>query len=136
IQVADETGTRLTTLRKALVDTPGADPRLSDEARALQARLKDLQVLLTGDESLSRRNEPTPPSIADRGNQIVGGHWTPTSEPTQTHRKEYQVASEAFADALGKLRALVEVDLKGLEDRAEAAGAPWTPGRVPRWTPE
>jgi len=37
---------------------------------------------------------------------------------------------------LSKLRTLVETDLAGLEAKAEAAGAPWTPGRVPRWTPE
>jgi hypothetical protein len=30
-----------------------------------------------------------------------------------------------------KLRALVEVDLKAVEQALDAAGAPWTPGRVP-----
>jgi hypothetical protein len=29
---------------------------------------------------------------------------------------------------------LVEVDLATLEKDMEAAGAPWTPGRVPLWT--
>jgi hypothetical protein len=27
----------------------------------------------------------------------------------------------------------VEVDLKAIEAKLEAAGAPWTPGRVPVW---
>jgi len=31
------------------------------------------------------------------------------------------------------LRALITVDLVSLENAAEAAGAPWTPGRVPTW---
>jgi len=34
------------------------------------------------------------------------------------------------------LRTIVETELRGLEEKAEAAGAPWTPGRVPRWEPE
>jgi hypothetical protein len=35
---------------------------------------------------------------------------------------------------LAKLRTLVEGDLVKLEKALEAAGAPWTPGRVPEWT--
>jgi hypothetical protein len=35
---------------------------------------------------------------------------------------------------LAKLRTLAEVDLVKLEKDMEAAGAPWTPGRVPVWT--
>jgi hypothetical protein len=31
------------------------------------------------------------------------------------------------------LHTLVEVDLTKLEKDMEAAGAPWTPGRVPEW---
>jgi len=135
-QAAGEAATRLSHLRKALTDTPGADPKLSDEARALETRLKDLQIELSGDETRSRRNEPTAPGIADRVATIVSGHWTSTSDATQTHRKQYDIAAAAFADLLGRLRRLMEVDLKGLEDRAESAGAPWTPGRLPRWTPE
>jgi hypothetical protein len=35
---------------------------------------------------------------------------------------------------LGKLRTLVDTDLAKLEKDMEAAGAPWTPGRVPEWS--
>jgi len=31
------------------------------------------------------------------------------------------------------LRQLIEVDLTRLEKQLEAAGAPWTPGRIPEW---
>jgi hypothetical protein len=34
---------------------------------------------------------------------------------------------------LEKLRQLVEKDLKKLEEEMEAVGAPWTPGRIPKW---
>jgi len=36
----------------------------------------------------------------------------------------------------GALRTLMEKDLKELEARLEAAGAPWTPGRIPDWEME
>ncbi len=32
-----------------------------------------------------------------------------------------------------QLRQLIEVDLQRLEKQMEAAGAPWTPGRIPEW---
>ncbi len=136
VQTAKEAQARLDHLKKALLDTPGADASLSGEARALEARLKDLTMALTGDPTVASRNEPTPPSIVDRVQTIVYGHWTSTSDPTATHRQAYDLAASEFGGVLDKLRLLVEGDIKRLEERAESAGAPWTPGRVPRWRPE
>jgi hypothetical protein len=136
VQAAGEAQTRLSHIKKALIDTPAADAGLRDAALVLEARLKDLQIALSGDSVVASRNEPTPPSIVDRVQGVVSGHWSSTSDATQTHRRAYEIAAAQFSDLLGKLRALIEVDLKRLEDRAEAAGAPWTPGRVPDWRPE
>jgi hypothetical protein len=43
-------------------------------------------------------------------------------------------AGTLFESTLKKLQKLAEVDLPALERAADAAGAPWTPGRVPRWS--
>jgi hypothetical protein len=56
-----------------------------------------------------------------------------TSPPTQTHRDAYTIASNELEIELGKLRMLIEKDLMNLEKAMEAAGAPWTPGRIPEW---
>jgi hypothetical protein len=72
-------------------------------------------------------------SIVSRINEIIYGHWTTTSAPTGTHKKAYEIAADEFTDVLAQLQTLVETDLKGFEDKAESASAPWTPGRVPRW---
>ena len=132
-RAAGEAQTRIDHLKKALADAPSADPKLTTSLRAIELRLKDIQVELNGDPTLASRNEPTSPSITDRVQQIVGGHWDATSAPTATHRRNYEIASQQFAPVLEKLRTLALVDLKKLEDDAEAAGAPWTPGRVPTW---
>jgi photosystem II stability/assembly factor-like uncharacterized protein len=137
VEVAKEAQKRLDYLKKALDDTPARDSALADEARAIEGRLKDLEVALSGDKVVAEHNEPTPTSIVDRVQSIVEGQWvTSTSAPTETHRQTYAIAAEEFAGVLSKLQTLVETDLEGLEAKAEAAGAPWTPGRVPRWTPE
>jgi hypothetical protein len=136
VKAAEEAQTHIDHLKKALTDSPGADPKLSTALRAIEARLKDVQIELSGDTTRASRSEPTPPSIADRVATIVGGHWDATSAPTATHRRNYDIAAQQFAPVLSKLRTLALTDLKKLEDDAEAAGAPWTPGRVPDWKPE
>jgi hypothetical protein len=133
--LASEANNRLNLLKKALDDAPGAPPALREQAIALQNRVRDLQMQLTGDTTVARRNEPAPPALSDRVQGIVYGHWTSTQAATATHRRQYAVAAEEFARVLQQLQPLVEVELKKLEDAAEAAGAPWTPGRVPRWSP-
>jgi hypothetical protein len=42
----------------------------------------------------------------------------------------FAIASQEFAAEREKLRVLVDVDLKALEQALDAAGAPWTPGRL------
>lgn len=132
-KAADEAQARLDHLKKGLLDAAGADLALRDRALALERQLKDLRIELEGDQTVADRQEPTPPAIVDRVQRIVGGLWSVTSAPTKTMRDDYGFAAEAFAPWLARLRQLVETDLAGLESAAEAAGVPWTPGRVPTW---
>jgi hypothetical protein len=55
------------------------------------------------------------------------------ARPTQTQIDQYAAAAQEFETALGQLRQLIESDLARLEKQMEAAGAPWTPGRIPEW---
>lgn len=135
-RAAGEAGTRIAHARQAILDAPGADKSLLAEVTDLDRRLKAILVELNGDPTLDKRNEPSPPSIAQRVFQVVGSQWRATSAPTQTQRDAYRYAGEAFATQLAALRTLIETDLAALEAKLEAAGAPWTPGRVPTWTME
>ena len=135
-RLADELRGHLALVVKAVGDAPKANAKLIDEVRALDLRLRDIQQALGGDRVVRRYNEPTPPGIAERVGGIVAGQWTSTSAPTRTHHEQFALAADAFAPVLEHLTRLVDVDVKGLQERLEAVGAPWTPGRVPRWTPE
>lgn len=136
VRLANETQTRINHLKKALLDTPAADPALLSRVRALDLRLKDIQEKLSGRTVVSRYNEPEMPGVITRVQAVVEGHWQTTSGPTDTHRRGYEIAASEFAPVLQDLTQLVENDLAAVEREAEAAGAPWTPGRVPRWKPE
>ncbi|UCC32535.1 MAG: hypothetical protein JSU86_09675 [Phycisphaerales bacterium] len=75
-----------------------------------------------------------PPSISRRVR--IAMQWYVTSAPTQTQRDAYRYAGTEFTELLAELRKLIEEDLTGLEEKLEAAGAPWTPGRIPNWEME
>jgi photosystem II stability/assembly factor-like uncharacterized protein len=133
VKTAADAQSRIDHIKVALRDTPDADPQWLEQARDLELRLADLRIALEGDRTVSSREEPTPPSIRERVMGIIEGSWESTSAPTQTNMDSYEVAAGQFGPVLEKLTKLVEVDLTSLERELEAAGAPWTPGRVPTW---
>ena len=135
LEAADEADERLAYLRKAVLDTPEADAALLAECQRLQTELDDILVQLRGDSTRSNRNVNTPPSISQRVFRIVGSQWETTSAPTKTEVDGYTWAAEAFAAELARLKTLF-AQLEMFEDQAEAAGAPWTPGRLPDWKME
>jgi photosystem II stability/assembly factor-like uncharacterized protein len=125
---------RLDHIKVALRDTPGATTEQMSQADALVVRLDDLRVVLNGDDTVSSRNEPTAPGISDRLSRVTEG-WTSTSAPTGTQQESYRVAAEQFSELLPELQRLIEGDLVALEEELERLGAPYTPGRMPRWQP-
>jgi photosystem II stability/assembly factor-like uncharacterized protein len=136
VQTGGDVDKRLTAIRQSLRDTPGDMSSLVTRADDIQSRLREIMRAMRGDNVLRRRQENTPAAINDRVNQIEDEERFSTSRPTQTHIDSYNVAAQQFGEQLSKLRQLVDVDLKKLEDDMEKAGAPWTPGHVPEWSPQ
>jgi hypothetical protein len=134
-KAAEELAGRVELLRKSLDETVRADPKLRADLGAVERRLKDLQDELNGDATVSKRNEPAPPGIAERVQRVVDGNWETTSGATATQQKGYEIAAAAFGPWLGRFQAAA-AELRRIEAGAEAAGAPWTPGRIPEWRPE
>ena len=127
----DEIDQRIAHLRQALLDTPEADPALMVELEGLKATADDIRLAISGDRTRAERNVFTPPSIVGRVERIASDQWFTTQAPTTTHRQAYEWATVAYEVELSKMKQLVG-DVEALEDRAEAAGAPWTPGRMPK----
>ena len=136
VRAAQEAENRITHLRRAALDTAHGDPTWGSQLAELANELRDIQEALQGDRTVGSRSEPTPPSIRGRVGRVVGSLWTSTSAPTETQERAYEIASDAFAPVLADLTELIETDLAGLEAEMDTAGAPWTPGRIPRWQPE
>jgi photosystem II stability/assembly factor-like uncharacterized protein len=135
VEAADEAANRIALVRRAIVDTPGADASLMADVEGLQQRMHEIKLRLTGDRTKSARNVFQPPSIRQRVERITRDMWSNTAAPTGTHEQAYAWAGEAFSAELERLRSLF-ADLERLEAGLEAAGAPWTPGRLPDWEME
>ena len=120
-------------IRRALLDTPSLGDKLLDDAAALDKRTNEILLALRGDTVLRARNINLTPSISERVGYIVGAQRMSTARPTQTQVNQYAAAAQDFEQTLAQLRQLIEGDLARLEKQMEAAGAPWTPGRIPDW---
>ncbi len=128
----EEALVRVRHVRRAIDETEGAGADLVTRLNAVDRTLRDIDEALNGDVVLRARVEPQPPTLVDRITVAVNG-LTTTQAPTQTHREALRIAEEQFVPLLAKLRQAVEVDLAAIERELNAAGAPWTPGRIPVW---
>ena len=99
----------------------------------IEKRSHEILRALQGDRALAARNENVPTSINDRVTYIMEGSRFSTARPTRTQEDAYSVAAAEFNEQLAKLRTLITSAFDKLQKDMEAAGAPWTPGRVPEW---
>jgi hypothetical protein len=133
-EVVDNAQEQVRYIKRAIEITPHLDSGLYQEVRALELRLLDVNEALSGDPTMSDRNEPAMPGITSRIRSIVSGSYSSTSAPTATQREGYEIVAAEFEAIYDELSQIVERDLPAFQDRLEAAGVPWTPGRgMPRW---
>jgi hypothetical protein len=129
----EEALSRVGSIEEALMRSTVGNSSLDDEARALHKRLLAQKEALLGDQQKRKVGEPRPPSVLRRIEVVLTGNRHSTYGPTPTHRRSYEIAMEEFSEVREALHSLIDVELPALEEKLEAAGVPWTPGRgVPR----
>jgi photosystem II stability/assembly factor-like uncharacterized protein len=133
LAVARDLERRLGTVKRALDYTPATTAKAQALARSIEKRNGAILRALRGDVALRRRNENTPPSIDERIEGTFEEQRLWLGRPTRTQQEAYRIASEEFAGELGKLRVLMAGPVKELDRMLDAAGAPWTAGRLPEW---
>jgi hypothetical protein len=133
LEVARELENRIGQIKRALDHTPEVESKWQGVARSVERRNREILRRLRGDLALRKRNENTPESLAERVERIVDNQRFALARPTRTDEEQYALASHDLARELGKLRALMQGDLKALEKALDRHLAPWTPGRLPEW---
>jgi len=122
--------TRVEYMRHAIDEMQNVDPKLVSQINAVNTALLDVRDEIRGDPILRAHNMPEPPSLLNRVGTAVGVLGT-TSAPTATQREALDLATAEASKMLDRLRMLINTDLVSIDQQLNAAGAPWTPGRVP-----
>jgi hypothetical protein len=124
---------RINAMQAALLQTAGVTAELHARTARIEEQLTAIQRALTGDETISRRNENPPPTIDGRLEAVVGSFLSSTAGPTGTQLKAFDIVSEEFAAQLTTLKKVVEEEVPEIEKAMDAAGAPYRSGRMPDW---
>ncbi|MCP4157916.1 MAG: glycosyl hydrolase [bacterium] len=121
---------RVDHIKKALyTDIPNADKKLGVEARKIERQLEKFDIVLLGDYIKYDNSESVHPGLA----YSISRQLNSTAAITATNKRNYEIALVSLTDLLDNMRRVIDGDLRNLEDKIEAAGSPWTPGRsVPR----
>ena len=123
-------------LRRAVDESPRSDSALVSRVRVTQTKLLDIQERLNGDPTRGRRNESSPTGLLGRLQVALAQSRGSTLEaPTQAQLAQLDIVRGALGGILAEVRQLADVDVKALEASAEAAGIPWTGGRLPQLPP-
>jgi len=126
----DETAKRLGAIRETLLRNTSGDPAMDDQTRQLEEQLAALRERLVGSRRRGRTGDPGLVSIKGRIDVADQGTRNATYGPTATHIMSYEFALTEFTALSDELAHLLKTDLPALEAKLDAAGLPWTPGRL------
>jgi photosystem II stability/assembly factor-like uncharacterized protein len=128
----EELADKLKYLKVALLESPKSSLTTHTELRRIENILKDIQVKINGDATLTKREFEALPGIASRIGNIEYYLWHSSQAPTQSNKQSLELAKKQFEPVQAELKAVGE-DLKKLETQLEKEGAPYTPGRMFEW---
>ena len=111
-------------------NTPGADLSLLNKLRKLEYAIYDMEVKLDGDNSLSKRNFDTPPSIRSRMSSAIWNSYYSTSEPTGEQKKNLQIVEDEMQALVFELNSIT-LETKEINQQLVNAGAPYLENQLP-----
>lgn len=122
----NELNTQLKYFKKAIQSYPGADLDWMKHVKAIEATAQDLRILMWGDFHKSQRDVETLPGTAGRVENIISDTWYSTSNPTNTNKEQYGIATEEYAGIRTSLDAL-KTEMQALEAKLDSKNIPYTP---------
>ncbi|MCK5821706.1 MAG: hypothetical protein KAH17_07465 [Bacteroidales bacterium] len=102
------------------------------EVRALEDKLKYVQLMLNGDRDLSSLDMDADVGLSSRAGTALYGLYGNFSDIPGSARQQYEIASELFTPIYSKAKALL-LEFEAMDKKMGDVGAPLTPGRLPAW---
>ena len=117
-------------MKVAINETPTSQAELVKEYDAINATIREIQIVLNGDGIAGKLDIGRPPSVNDRVGYLEYEQGHSTAKPTQTHLDSYAIAKEEFEPAYEKLKNLLDVRVEAFRKKLKESGAPYTPGNL------
>ncbi|HHP7241143.1 MAG TPA: glycosyl hydrolase [Cyclobacteriaceae bacterium] len=117
-------------IKQAIFFTEAEQKPLFDDLLNIKKQITEIDHQLNGDPIASTLDIEKVPTIANRIGMLNYEQFNTTSEPTETHKKVYKIAYEAFSPVMEKLENLISGDLANLQESLRKQGAPYTPYRI------
>ena len=122
-----EIGTRIDHVGIALDRTPKAGDDERSAYLSLRGAHHDASMILWGDRTKSRRNEPSPLGLGSRTASLRRSTWGSLAPPAKVHEDSLRVAEMEYDELRGLLTQL-DAGLTELERQLTELGAPYLPG--------
>jgi photosystem II stability/assembly factor-like uncharacterized protein len=132
-RILSDANDRVKYIREALMVIKTNQQPLVTELKSVEIKLRSISDKMNGDGVAGRLDIDTPPSITSRLFSAIYDGYSTTSDPTTTMKEQLQIAGDEFAEVFTQLKDVWEKDIRAIEQKLEAAGAPYTPGRMPEW---
>lgn len=133
--VADELVSKVQKLKQIISNNPEVPLTLMSKAEKIEKDLDDIIWAFNGQPSKASPEEDLPdiPTINDRLEKLYVYQRNSTQNITQNMRDNYHILVEEFTPVYNRLKQILEVELKALEDELEQYGVSLSPDRLPKW---
>jgi hypothetical protein len=115
-------------IKSAFKSYPNLDLGYLDTINNLEYLINKIEIKLSGDPSLSKRDIEQKESISSKVGIIIWNMWRSRSKPTETNKLLYKTASIDFKSLIVEIKVL-ENNIKAIESYLEENKVPFTPGR-------
>jgi hypothetical protein len=132
-QILSDANNRIRHLKAALLVIKVDQQPLANDIKAIESKVRAISDKMNGDRVARQLDIDKPPSVNSRLFSAIYDGYGTTSDPTTTMKDQLIIAGEEFAALLAQIKTVYEQDIKAIEQKLEAAGAPYTPGRMPEW---
>ncbi len=114
----------------AIMDMPAPAADLLAKTFDIKQALIPIKLKMNGDDTKSKREFETKPSINDRVNGIIYSIWNTTSDIPKTFTDAFVIAEKQYNEIFPAIKDL-DVKVTAIEAELNKNKAPYTPGRWP-----
>ena len=117
-------------LKAAARNTPGANIYTLDSLRSLEYKLADIDIIFSGDDSRSKREFETRPSLNGRLGNVYWYSYNSTAAPSGSQKENFRIAEEQYNELhkeISKLSKKVDV----IKHKLIKNGAPYLGDELP-----